>query len=199
MRALSITSLVIAAHALLLPSCVRWNIGENIRERAEIRVGADVTQRFVCKTTQQLLASEVTYRTSTPLIALLDDTDPAAREVTPTGYLREVEPLPPGKRRSYFLPRNARTTVLERWQGAPPPEGDREEACDLGYTPKADSTRWFGCAEVQREEGYALAATLAAPFDYLIDPALTAVSSAVAAPVFGFVFFMGVAYDYVRY
>ncbi len=196
--ALAITALAVAVQSLIIPGCVQWNIGERIREQAEVRVGADVTQRFVCETTRQLLAPEVTYRAATPLITLLDDKDPAAQELTPTGYLREVS-LPPLKGVGYKLPRHARTTVRERWQGAPPPESERGEYVEPGYTPTADSVRWLGCAGVRQEEGYTLAATLAAPFDYVIDPVLSAVSSAVAMPVFGFVLLVGVGYDYVAH
>ncbi len=198
MRCLQITAAAFALHVLLLPACVQWNMGERIRESAETRVGADVTQRFVCAETQQTLAPEVTYRAETPLITFLrEDEDPAAREVTPTGQLRVVS-LPRVKGLSYFLPRRARTTVHERWTGNPHPARE-EDAVPLGYSPTADNARWLGTAERRREEDYALKAALAAPFDYCLDPVLSTASSIIVVPVIAPVLLWGIAYDIIRY
>ncbi len=197
MHCLSITTAALLLHALLVPSCVQWNIGENIREGAETRVGADVTQRLFCPETQQLLAPEVTYRADTPLIAFGGGDDPAAHDVTPTGHWRVVD-LPPAKPRGYFLPFSARTTVLERCASAPQ-AGVDDRGRELNYSPTADNARWLGTAERRREEGYALRTVFAAPFDYCVDPLLSALSTAVAVPVIGTPLLIGVCYDYIRY
>ncbi len=197
MRCLQITAAAFALHVLLLPACVQWNMGERIRESAETRVGADVTQRFVCAETQQTLAPEVTYRADTPLVSFGRDVEPVAHDVTPTGQLRVVELPAPKGARHMMLPRHVRTTVRERWAGTPQP-GRAATPHRISYRITADNARWLGTAERQRGDYYRLRAILAAPFDYCIDTALTVLSTTVALPLVGIPVLLGVGYDSIR-
>ncbi len=169
LRALSITALFFAAHALLVPAGLSWDVGKTIRERGERRVGADVTQR-VLTADGQLLAPEVSYRAASGCNRMFR-VDAEAFDLRPTGHWRAVN-LPEHRRPRYKMPHRIRTTVGERCE----PPAERLPAPYPGYEVDAGSARWLGCAETQRQEDYYLYALAAAPVDALVDPVLTAVS-----------------------
>ncbi len=95
--------LTLTAVCLLLPSCVRWNIGACIRELGEERMGVDVAhpvggRRYERKeketgtTMFYVRAPEVRYRQSTPLVEWVDSlgmgverSPRRVRDVQPTG------------------------------------------------------------------------------------------------------------------
>ncbi len=179
---------------LLLPSCVQWDIGQNIRECAELRVGVNPNVRYTCppeaaasvapRDPQRpglyrtvFLAPEVTFRTHSPLINGAPLSEPArVSDITPTGHLRVVAMF-------YRKPDGWRTVVGERCDLPPEEltpfvaaEGDRKKRPPL-YS-ELDSHR-LGCAGAQRSKWYPAAAVAAAPFDYVIDPLLSVVSTPV--------------------
>ncbi len=189
MRAISITALAFAAHFLLLPSCVQWQMGKSIRECAETRVGInpmDVwyvgekrptkVQSFYAdgRPTEETaragrveVAREVRYEADSALVQFngLFPTYPSAQHIEMTKHFREVS----------F--RYSKIGGMEPHIGQRVlTEGQKMERADLGgmegwhYELNAHS---LGSAEVERSKWYPLAVVAAAPFDYLIDPALS--------------------------
>ncbi len=61
-----------AAALMLLPSCVVWSIGENIRESAQWRFGVDTTHRYRCEgdKTQTTIAPECRFHFSHRVVDL---------------------------------------------------------------------------------------------------------------------------------
>ncbi len=182
-----------AALLLLLPSCVKWDMGGCIREAAETRVGVNTNERYACPPEAAaaaapadprraglyrtvFLAPEVTYHCHSPMVNTVPLPAPSAVSgITPTGNLRVVVMF-------YRKPDGWQTRVRDRW------EGNRAELEPLAENPEPrkrpplyeewDSHR-LGCAEVRRGRWYPLLAAAALPFDYLIDPALSVVSTPV--------------------
>ncbi len=169
LRALSITALFLAAHALLVPAGLSWDVGKTICERGERRVGADVTQR-VLTADGRLLAPEVSYRAASGCHRF-SRVDAEAFDLRPTGHWRVVD-LPEHRRPRYKLPQLIRTTVGERCE----PPAERLPAPHPGYAVDAENSRWLGCVETQRQEDYYLYALAAAPVDAVVDPVLTAMT-----------------------
>ncbi len=191
----SFLALVVAV-LLLLPSCVRWDIGQNIRECAETRVGVNPYERYACPADAPELASvalsdpqrpgrcrhvflapEVTYRMDSPFINSVPLSGPAeVSEVVPTGELRVV---------ALYLrkPDGCQIRVGERYKGeraALTPYVEPEKSDRLPtLTEGGQNSHRLGCVEVRQDEGYFWYAAAAAPFDYLIDPALSLLSTPV--------------------
>ncbi len=200
MRAASITALVFAGHSLLIPSCVQWNIGKAIRECAETRVGVcpsdawyvgeaspnasplrprtpeQIAQIGLCYDDLIHVAREAEYEADTPLLTvdwILSFSGPTparAQNVTLTGAYRRVD-------FRYGKFSGLTTTVGERHEI----EGKKKERDDSMADWRSElNARTMGCAEVKRGRWYPLAVVAAAPFDYLIDPALTVLSTPVS-------------------
>ncbi len=175
---------------LLLPSCVRWDLGGTIRERAELRVGVNPNERYACPPEfaasvalragvyrTVFLAPEVTYRTHSPLINGVPLSSPArVSALTPTGHMRVVVMF-------YRKPDGWRTWVGERCD-LPPGElkplvaavGERKKVAP--HYEEFDSHR-LGFAGVQRDRWYPVLAGAALPLDYVVDPLLSVVSTPV--------------------
>ncbi len=200
MRALCITGCVVALHALLVPSCVQWNIGKSIRESAETCVGVCPSDAwyvgeaspnacpFRPRTPEQIasiglcydnrihVAREAEYEADSPLVTvdwILDFSGsmPArAQNVVLTGaYRRACFPVNKFGGMS--------TTVGERYDTG----GQKMERDDsMAGARRTLNARTMGCAEVKRGKWYPLAVVVAAPFDYLVDPVLTVVSTPVS-------------------
>ncbi len=193
---LTITACAFAAHALLIPSCVQWHIGEAIRESAETRVG--VLPAEACyvgeKKPMRLpdaelpvgalwdgrteIAREARYEADTPLVTVdgLAGTTPArAQNIELTEHYRRVN-------FSYGKFSGLTTTAGERFD----PAGQKMEPVT-----SMEDWRWqfnaktMGCAEVEHAWWYPAAWVLAAPFDYVIDPVLTVASAPAATLVTG--------------
>ena len=180
--------LILLAVALLLPSCVQWSIGENIRESAQRRLAVDTEHRFRCEGVT--LVPEVRYRSSHRVV---DIAIPEGTQAWPTDHeytgryrvLKEgrrrwdvepgelydttgktLHPMPPRRRSTYYLP-NIRI--------APVIEGGREtrvEGLDLANVCDA-----AGEIVVEKHAAYGLAKAASVPFEYLIDPVLSVVST----------------------
>ncbi len=151
---------------LSLSSCVRWNIGDRIRQSAETRTGADIAHpvdgkvyngRYVC-------APEVTYRPKSRWVyAGLHSRPAAATEVKPTGrvIIAEIEPAH-GKEPARFV-RSVRAL----------PAG--ATSAQLMPIPPATEASYGSMACNLNEKGrYTTVA--AAPF-YVIDPVLNVLST----------------------
>ncbi len=172
--------LLAAAAALLLPSCVQWEIGRSIRECAETRVGIDPQKCLVLRETkaaesvpglptpmiQVLVAPEVTYSADSPLINGTIRQSAAAEGIAPTGGYRYVE------------------MTFRKFGGWHARVGERCDVAGPGklraWKPAADvAPNEFSCgtAEKRRSRWYPLAAVAAAPFDFALDPALSVVST----------------------
>ncbi len=199
MRALSITALAFAAHFLLLPSCVQWQIGKSIRECAETRVGIcptevyrigearaerlpETTEPGTCWDGRVCVAREARYEADSPIVKF----HPALTLGGSGEPAQQVE-LTPHYRRVSFRYDKIGGLCAERI-------GERYDTTGQKMERDADSSnmwdwhrelncRTMGCAEVERSKYYPLAVVAAAPFDYLIDPALSAVSSAAVTPI----------------
>ncbi len=179
---LLITAAAVALHALLLPSCVRWNIGQNIREATERHVGVNPGEAYEIDSPEGCftIARELSYEEDTPLVAVMLE-QPTAQDIRMTKHFRRV------------------TIRLHKLTGHGSEVGARYEITALprrrariseGHVSLNPNS--MGSAEVQRSAAHPWAVAAAAPFDYLIDPALTAVSSAASAPVFA----LGAAWSY---
>ncbi len=160
------------AVALLLPSCLQWNIGENIRESAERRIGIDPTALYHCGKGKDgvTVAREMSYKADTPLVNTIPLPAPAAAyDAKPTGYYREAE-------LHYRKLDGMRATVGERYEVG----GRKLERRASG--PLCDDlsefdTRSMGSVERVRGPWYPAAVVAAAPFDYVVDPALSVVTT----------------------
>ncbi len=196
-KALSLTAALFALHALVTPSCVQWNIGGNIREAAETHVGInpmdvwyvgekveaqDGVERWMqgAAAGRTEVAREARYEADTPLVHYngpLYRARPTAQHIHMTEHFREV-----GFRYGKFSGMEA--CVGKRV----PTEGQKMERVNLGgmesWHYELDA-RSMGCAEVERSVWYPLAVVAAAPFDYLVDPALSILSTPVAGAVVG--------------
>ncbi len=169
------------AAVLLFPSCVQWNIGENIREGAQICVGADLRECYDVPDelnvdyntwphgggkSLRILAPEVCFRPDYPLVSTNWKNLPRAKEVQPTGAYRKV---------------TRSMVVIFR--------GEKAEVGGRCEVPNPAALRRIGSrgiwAEVRPAEPqerkcgkwYPLAAIAAVPFDYVIDPALSVVTT----------------------
>ncbi len=201
-RSLIITAVFFAAHALIVPSCVQWNIGEAIRESAETRVGVfpaeaclvgekrpwqlpsganaaprDIGSRFDGRVA---IAREARYEADTPLVVidgLFGSPPPRAQNIELTEHYRRVN-------FSYGKFSGLSTTVGERFD----PAGQKVEPdTSMEEWRRTLNAKTMGCAEKERSAWYPLAVTAAAPFDYVIDPVLTVASAPVAALGWGVV------------
>ncbi len=174
-RALSITAIVVAAHYCLLPSCVQWNIGQNIRESTERHVGINPGEAYRIGDGggRPTIAQELTYELDTPLISLLGEKT-TAQDIRMGEHFREV------KMRLRKM-EGLQSTVGARYEPKEQPmERMRGSQGRERLTPRS-----MGSAEVQYSDSHQLAVIAAAPFDYLIDPVLSAASSAIAMPLVG--------------
>ncbi len=164
--------------ALLFPSCVQWNIGERIRESSALHVGADVTNPVVryYKPGHQygadyLLAPEVTYKALPPIVGFRSDWY-WAKDVQPTGRLVLVDT-------GLYNKTDRRTTRVERLpEGlrAVPSRAQRETPGPMEFPIRTGD---FDSPLARPASTGACIA--AAPFDYLIDPALSAVNTVIVA------------------
>ncbi len=178
----TIHSLLIAAAALMLPSCVQWNIGECIRNSQEVHTGvylhvpeAEQYRVYDVPSSKEhcryALAPEVTFRIERPTIETGDfGKHPRVVEVQFTGQRRLVR-------------------VDESWEGR---EKRGWDAMGLPCYPatlidklpegatrmKPQDTAYASFRSTKASWGRRLAA---APFDYLIDPALTLTSSLIGS------------------
>ncbi len=213
MRALSITAVAFAAYGLLLPSCVRWHIGENIRECAETRVGVNPAEVYLVGEAQAEkrppavatpgirwdgrveIAREARYETDTALVTL----HPELRFGAYGATAQEVQ-LTPHYRRVDFVYHKIGGLESKRVGERFDPAGQKMERY-TGMQSWHDelNARSMGCAEVERSTWYPLAATLAAPFDYCIDPVLSTASTALFTPVVGTYVLLGVVYDVIAH
>ncbi len=168
--------------ALLLPSCVQWNIGARIRESSAVHVGADVTNSVVRYYrpgheygADYLLAPEVTYKALPPIAGFRSDSH-WAKNVQPTGRLVLVDTglYNKGDRRTTrveSLPLGLRAVRSRAGQGTPGPlefplrTGDFESPL---ARPASTASR-----------------IAAAPFDYVVDPVLSTVNTVIVAVPIG--------------
>ncbi len=160
------------AAALLLPSCLQWNIGENIRECAERRVGIDPRVIYRCGKGQERVsvAQEVSYKADTPLVNTIPlPASAKAYDVTPTGHYRKAKLHHPKLE-------GTKATVGERYE-----VGGQELTVKSSYldarSPLGLNTRSMGSVERVRGAWYPAAVVAAAPFDYVVDPALSVVTT----------------------
>ncbi len=206
LRALGITVLAFAAHSLLLPSCVQWNIGENIREAAETHVGIFPMDAWLMgEESKELkplilfmeqaqvgdrrdgrvcIAREARYEADTPLVGGFFPPDAVAQNITLTEHYRRVD------------------FRLNKLCGLTSIVGDRYDPAGQKREPHEGKVhryghldaRSMGSAEVERSAWYPLAVAIAAPFDYIIDPALSVASAPVVVGVMAGMF----AWDSVK-
>ncbi len=155
---------------------MQWNIGANIREETETRLGVNKDVQY--KLPQELeakhnpdgkrnvfLSPEIRYRVDTPWVTSepeLIQAKAKAYEQQLTGRLRLVNYDDGHKLGEAYEWDTSKLTRISTRASKP-----------------SDSPAELGTAETERNS--ALATVAAAPFDYLIDPALTIVSS----PLFG--------------
>ncbi len=164
---------------LLLPSCVQWNIGLRIRENGETHTGVDVFHPVDGQIHRApgmgscddayIRAPEVTYTRRTPLVEAqgwfwyTGDPWKKALHIRPTGRehwaLASCEHSTPGSfQRKATPPAETSATPVE--------EADaRRQALASSY------------GSLSHTEASTARRLAAAPFDYLIDPALTGVST----------------------
>ncbi len=182
MHCLSITTAALLLHALLVPTCVRWNIGANIREATERHIGINPGEAYdiACPEGTITVARELSYEEDTPLIAVALEF-PTAQNIHMGEHYRRVTI----RRNKLFGPRS---DVGERYELAELPQTrNRLSQGNVSLNPRS-----MGSAEVERSATHPWAVAAAVPFDYLIDPALSAVSSAAVTPFFG----IGILYNY---
>ncbi len=151
MRRLVILILYLAA-ACCLPSGCTSTIGHNIRNSAQVYLDADRAERYRCG--EEVLVPEYSFRYHEPLITSEYYADLyTTSEVQRTGAYRVLgagDKL--GERRAGDTP----GIVRENPMVLPPPYRP------LGRTAETQGGSWYPAAVVA-----------AAPFDYLIDPALS--------------------------
>ncbi len=197
---------LLAAAALLLPSCVEWRIGKNIRESAEtitaLQLASPVDGRLYASRQAPPVAAEkewdfnpdwqerdTTYYARVPVVEYgyssstiywhlphaIGSTRATASK--PTGQSRLVAirdsklylmpgdfVLPKGVRRIYADDPDFNDSALER------PKASRNDAVQLSGT---------ACYQKLMTSKSTLATIAAAPFDYLIAPALTGLTTSV--------------------
>ncbi len=165
--------------AVLLPSCVQWNIGANIREGTETQIGADCRIRHKLPPelaakhkpsglSRVYLAPEIRYRVDTPIVT----TNPhvilsrsKAYEHQPTGRLRLV---------TVHIDEN------QQYKGIKIGEAVAASGSGLSLIPRDEGKPSsypsdLGSAKVEHGTWYPLAAIAAAPFDCAIAPLLSAI------------------------
>ncbi len=186
------------AVCLLFPSCVRWHLGAAIRDAVDVRVGVDVEHPVGGKVYMRELpakpngllereyyahAPEVSYHQSTPWVEFDDapGEPPLARpavRVRPTGrvvlarFKHERERWRGLEHKLLHVQKPSRATYCEE-VSAPPPGATltlREPREDA----PAPTVASLGTREHRRS---LTAAIVAAPFDYVVDPVLSSVST----------------------
>ncbi len=174
--------LTILAALPLLSSCngafgwVQWDIGGCIREGSEVYVGADThgpCVRYEKKGDKDAptfyLAPELLYRTKHHVVKW--KLDPVTEHEKAKGA---YELRPTGRQ---VLVRSRNGSVLGLAEAVPQGyKAVRLPGCDCGRT--ESSTDYLGILDSpQATRGSFLAQLAAAPFDFIIDPALSAVST----------------------
>ncbi len=147
----AIPALMACLLASTLTSCIS-TIGDNIRNSAQLYLDADTSDRYRCG--DEILVPEYSYHYHEPLITSRYYADLCTfSDVTRTGYYRVLgEGGKPGERRAGDTPGIVRENpALLPARYSP-----------LGPTNEAEPGPWYPAAVVA-----------AAPFDYLIDPALS--------------------------
>ncbi len=174
------TPLILAAllGLALLPSCARWHIGKNIRESCETRLGIDPSALYRVGNSELRLAREARYEADTRLVTIGPfPPAPAARHVEHTGHYREARVLDNNK----IL--GPKAEVGERHA---PGKARLVRENPLAYNRSITlNTRSMGCVAVEKQPGHTAAVIAAAPFDYLLDPALSLVSTPILWLGFG--------------
>ncbi len=187
--------LAAALLCLLLPSCVQWNIGQRIREGGELHTGVDIlhpvdgtlyrTPAMRQDNTALARAPEVTYCIYSPLLTLVGDKDGSRRaaKVTPTGRTRVARLRCEENNKLSLYPEHTPREFIELAEGIP----TNAVACPKGSGGK------FGASKHRHPDTYgslteptqpSTARRLAAaPFDYLIAPALTVPHTQVNNPL----------------
>ncbi len=176
-----LTAILACATALLLTSClnVNWNIGERIRSGGEVRVGVNVREpvdgkEYHANRSDVRIAPEVSYTRYVPwveakivdpreIIIFADLERTKVRDVKPTGRIVITETTwkagPAFHKELPNLPTDCYTTQVE-----PNPQNITSDT--LGTIAYKSKPSFWRCLS-------------AAPFDYLIDPALSISSTAV--------------------
>ncbi len=198
--------LLLAACALLLSSC-QWNIGDIIRSETAVHVGGDVRHpvdgKVYCDEDGNFYAwvPEVTYRTEPGIVewVAMGPLPHKAFDITPTGrtiLVRVDSGIRPSEKLE-SLPEGAKLFCLTRGEWPAPacvrkyaePRADRpENMLDTwrSHYPERDH-RWLGDFEGEKATRGSIGAQIAAaPFDFVIDPIL----SVVTTPVWFFGFFI---------
>ncbi len=174
--------------ALLLCSCGPWYIGNRIRYGSELHVGAapaHATVHYYASASSlawmkaapnhrsigdpdYVLAPEVTYRVRRPLVGMVWDGAGEPVDITPTGRMVIVKPHGRSRTRIWdtelvpFLPEGMAADPQEVPEDKPFAYRHLGELGDFDTPP---ATRGSVGAQIA-----------AAPFDYVIDPALSAVT-----------------------
>ncbi len=180
LRSCLITAAFLLLLSLLLPSCVRWNIGERIRSATAVYVGADTRHpvdgkiyRSNCQV--YMYAPEVTFRMRLAIVepfAVKVWPRRTGLDVTPTGRIVLVEnDWIDGPKLVDELPPDCRVLEGGNWTAELhfPIENN-----ELGLLPGGQNSRGSLGAQI-----------FAAPFDYCIDPLLSAVTSPLWLPILG--------------
>ncbi len=174
--------------ALLLSSCGPWYIGNRIRYDSELHVGAalehatihyyadgrslawmkaDPEHRSIGEP-DYVLAPEVTYRVRKPLVGMVWDGVDKPAEITPTGRMVLVKPH--GRTRDSIWD-NELVEKLPEGMQADPQTVPKDKPFEY------ESVRQLGDLDAPAATRGSVGAQIAAaPFDYVIDPALSAVT-----------------------
>ncbi len=175
MSRLIFAPLLLAAASCLLPSCVRWNIGRNIREGTETCLGVDVSACYHARPGEvegirwprggpksfHDLCPEVLYEADYPLVSVSYPSYHSARRVVRTGYYRPVT------RNIVILDLGNAARIGERVQvDAAMLERQADSQEKQPVRPVSPQQKTYSAWHIP-------AAIAAAPFDYLIDPALS--------------------------
>ncbi len=165
--------------ALLLPSCVQWRMGERIRESCAVHVGVDVYNPAVRYYkpghefgADYVLAPEITYKAPPPIVGFLSSWE-YAKQVQPTGKLVLAETA------IYQESEPRQTRLAERL-----PKGLRAVPARVSPEPSRVLMAPLDTGDIDSplaRPASTGARMVAAPFDYVIDPALSAVSTVVVA------------------
>ncbi len=191
-----LAAILVCAAALLLPSCVQWNIGQRIREGGEIHTGVDIlhpvdntlyrTSAMRKDGTALARAPEVTYCVYSPLLTLVGEKDGSrhAAKVTPTGRTRVARLRCEDMNMLSLYPEHTPREFIELAEGIP----TNAEACPKGSGGKFDTPKYgrpdtYGSLTEPTQPSMARRLA-AAPFDYLIDPALSVTHTLVNVPLF---------------
>ncbi len=186
-----------AVALLLLPSCVQCHIGQRIREGGVRHTGVDIlhpvdeklyrTPAMRKDDTAIARAPEVTYCVYSPLLTLAGDKDGnrTAGKVAPTGQVRVVRLRCEEENKPWSIyPANTPRQFIELAEGVPA----NAEACPVGKAGKLgayklESPYTYGSL-TEPTKPSAARRLAAAPFDYLIDPVISAAHTAVNVPLF---------------